>query len=211
MSPPVSSHADAVAVLRAWTPPTPGQAALRERYVSLLETEPAAMSRECRPEHLTASTLVLDEAGERVLLTLHAKSGRWFQFGGHVEPDDVTLSGAALREAVEESGLLVEDLDLDPTPVVLDAHAVPFCWPGEGVHHLDVMFAARARPGAAHTVSAESLDVAWWPIGSLPNPELEPFVALALDRLRLGPGQTSAWSASLDGGSTSAPADQPSR
>lgn len=176
-------HADALAVLRAWTPPSDDQAGLRDRYVALLEAEPAAMSRSCRPDHLTASTLVLDPAGEHVLLTLHAKSGLWFQFGGHAEPVDRTLRDAALREALEESGLSSADLALDPVPVVLDAHAVPFCWPGEGVHHLDVMFAARARAGAAHAVSEESLDVAWWPVGALPNPELERFVELALTRL----------------------------
>lgn len=206
MSPADPSHADALAVLRAWQPPTPEQATLRERYTTVLESRAEAMSRDCLPDHLTASTLVLDETAERVLLTLHAKSGRWFQLGGHVEPTDATLAGAALREALEESGLPAADLELDPSPVVLDAHDVPFCHPGEGVQHLDVMFAARARTGAAHTASHESLDVAWWPVDSLPNPELEPFVALA--RARALAAQASF---SLEGGSTSAPADQPSR
>ncbi|QBX56394.1 NUDIX domain-containing protein [Nocardioides seonyuensis] len=206
MSAASSSHADALAVLRAWTPPTPEQAQLRERYVALLERRHDAMSRDCRPDHLTASTLVLDESAERVLLTLHAKSGRWFQLGGHVEPGDSTLAGAALREALEESGLTAGDLVLDPTPVVLDAHDVPFCWPGEGVQHLDVMFVARARAGADHVLSQESLDLAWWPVDSLPNAELTPFVALAGGALAAGQA-----SLSLEGGSTSAPADHPSR
>ena len=206
MSATTPSHADALAVLGSWTPPSPEQAALRERYVALLEARPDAMSRECRPDHLTASTLVLDWAAERVLLTLHAKSGRWFQLGGHVEPGDTTLAGAALREALEESGLPTADLALDPVPVVLDAHAVPFCWPGEGVHHLDVMFVARARTGAGHARSEESLDLAWWPVDALPDPELGPFVNLAR-----AASATRQASLSLEGGSTSAPADQPSR
>ena len=40
----------------------------------------------CVPAHLTASAMVLDHAGERVLLTLHRKGGFWGQLGGHCEP-----------------------------------------------------------------------------------------------------------------------------
>ena len=199
-------HADALATLRAWVPPSPPQARLRERYVAHLLARPDALARQCRPDHLTASTLVLDAAGERVLLTLHAKSRRWFQLGGHLEPGDTTLSGGALREAVEESGLTEADLRLDRVPVVLDAHAVPFCGPDGTTHHLDVMFSATARDGAAHAVSEESLDVAWWPVDDLPNDELAPFVALALARRaeRAGAQPSSSPSAPRGGSSRAA-------
>ena len=175
-------HADALAVLRRWAPPTGEQAALRERYVALLEARPDAMGRECLPEHLTASVFVLDPAHTRVLLTHHAKAHRWFQLGGHAEPGDATLAGVALREGLEESGLAAGDLVIDPVPVALDAHAVPFCSPGSTTHHLDVMYAAVARVGAVHRVSDESLDVAWWPTDALPNAGLAPLLALALAR-----------------------------
>lgn len=192
-------HADALRVLRAWSAPSPGQDRLRDRYVAYLEQQPGAMTRECRPHHLTASMVVLDEGRTRVLLTLHAKSGRWFQLGGHAEPGDDTLAGAALREALEESGLTPADLAVSPAPVLLDEHPVPFCGPGESVHHLDVVFAAVARDGAAHQASEESLDVAWWPVDDLPDPELTAFVR-------------AAQSTSLPGGGSSrAAADQPAR
>ena len=54
--------------------------------------------------HFTASAVVVDEAGARTLLVHHAKSGNWFQPGGHIEPDDASLAEAALREAREETG-----------------------------------------------------------------------------------------------------------
>ena len=82
----------------------------------------------------TASTLVVSADRERVLLTLHAKARAWFQFGGHCEDRDVTLEDAALREAVEESG--VPDLLIDPEPVQLNPHEVPFCDPRGGVRHV---------------------------------------------------------------------------
>ncbi len=175
-------HADALTTLRSWTAPTDDQAMLRDRYVALLDSRANAMTRDCLPDHITASTLVFDEDHRRVLLTHHAKARRWFQFGGHPEPEDATLAGAALREALEESGLHRSELTLDVIPVELDAHLVPFCAPGTDVHHFDVMFAAVARAGAEHAVSEESLDVAWWPLDALPNPDLAPRVALALTR-----------------------------
>lgn len=182
-----SLHDDASRVLRAWTGPTPEQERLRTRYVRHLEAHDDGVFRGCVPDHLTASTLVLSHDGARVLLTLHGKAKRWFQFGGHLEAADRTLAGAAEREAREESGLV--GLSVDPVPVHLDEHVVPFCRPGTGdaahpVHHLDVRFVAVAAPGAEPVVSDESLDVRWWDVDTLPNPDLAELVVLS--RARFG-------------------------
>jgi 8-oxo-dGTP pyrophosphatase MutT (NUDIX family) len=201
-------HADALAVLRAWVPPTPAQSALRDRYVAHLEARPDGMTRDCYPDHLTASTLVVSPDGSHVLLTLHAKARRWFQLGGHCEDGDATLAGAAEREAVEESGLA--GLRVDPAPVQLSEHAVPFCDPRGGVRHLDVRFLAVAPEGADHAVSEESLDVRWWPVDALPDDDLTELVRLARERQSTSP-RSSAASVPSSGGSSRAAADQPSR
>jgi 8-oxo-dGTP pyrophosphatase MutT (NUDIX family) len=187
-------HADALARLESWTPPDAGQAALRDRFVAHLRRHPDGVRRGCRPDHLTASALILSADRGRVLLTLHAKAREWFQTGGHCEPGDTTLAGAALREAVEESGVL--GLTLDPVPVQLDEHAVPFCSPGGTVHHLDVRFLAVAPEEASHMTSVESLDVAWWPVDALPTeePGLLALVRLARDRLA---GQSTGSSSAI--------------
>jgi 8-oxo-dGTP pyrophosphatase MutT (NUDIX family) len=196
----VTLHADALRTLEAWRPPTDEQARLRDRYVAHLRRRADGMTRGCYPDHLTASTLVLSADGDRVLLTLHAKAGRWFQFGGHCEPGDATLAGAAEREAIEESG--ITGLRVDPAPVQLSEHAVPFCDPRGGVHHLDVRFLAVAADGDEHAVSEESLDVRWWPVTALPGDDLADLVALARARQSTSdPGGDSTWAA----------ADQPSR
>ena len=176
-------RSDARAVLAGWVPPTARDAELRERYVGLLDARPDAMERSCQPDHLTAGTLVLTPDADAVLLNHHRKADSWFAFGGHCEPGDATLAGVALREAREESGLA--DLDFDPEPLNLDEHAVEFCAPGTTVHHLDVRFLATAPRDGEHRVSAESLDVRWWPVDALPEiyPDMRRLINDAVARL----------------------------
>jgi 8-oxo-dGTP pyrophosphatase MutT (NUDIX family) len=173
---------DALEVLRGWTAPDEHQEALRREYVGYLGAHTDAMWRTAEPDHLTAGALIVSHDRDQVLLTLHAKAGRWFHTGGHCEPEDTTLAGAAAREATEESG--VSGLVVDPVPVHLDAHVVAFCTGHEQVRHLDVRFVAQAPPEAVHAVSDESLDVRWWPVADLPtdDPEMVRLVELAVAR-----------------------------
>jgi 8-oxo-dGTP pyrophosphatase MutT (NUDIX family) len=160
----VSLHADAVAVLSAWSAPDPAQDRLRRAYLRHLDTHPDAMTRGCVPDHLTGSALIVSADSTMVLLTLHARFRRWLQTGGHCE-DDATLAGAALREATEESG--VPRLVIDPVPVLLSRHEVP-CGPVRPARHLDVQFLCVAPADAVPAISAESLDLAWFPVDELP-------------------------------------------
>ncbi len=181
-------HADAKAVLAAWQAPDVEQDALRTLYLRHLVAQPTAMTRGCHPDHLTASALVMSADGARVVLTKHAKAGLWLQTGGHCEADDATLAGAALREAREESG--IADLRIDPVPLLLSRHAVPFCGPIQPAHHLDVQFLAIAPVDAAPVISDESDDLAWWPADDPPEPtdqDVRDLIAAARRRLRGSP------------------------
>ncbi len=174
-------HDAALATLLDWQAPDAGQERLRAAYVDHLRAHADGHLRSCRPHHLTASVLVVSPDATRVLLTHHRRADAWFQLGGHVEPDDASLVAAAGRELREESGLAT--YDLDPVPVQLDRHAVPFC--GDGGDHLDVRFVALADPAQPLTVTEESHDVRWWPVVALPTEEasLHELVARAAARV----------------------------
>lgn len=149
--------------LDTWAAPDEQQERLRREFLARLDDGPEALRREARPSHLTASAVVLDTSRTSVLLVLHARTGLWLQPGGHVEDSDASLAAAALREAVEETG--IPDLRLlDERPVHLERHAAP-CG---AEHHLDVRFAVLAPDGATPAVSDESLEVAWYALDALP-------------------------------------------
>jgi 8-oxo-dGTP pyrophosphatase MutT (NUDIX family) len=169
----VSLHADAVRVLKEWGAPDGDQERLRLDYLDHLSARSDGMWKACREGHITASALVVAPDSGRVLLTLHRKLRMWLQMGGHCEPEDTSLAGAALREATEESGIAGLRL-LRPEPVRLDRHHTPCAW------HLDVQYAAVAPANAVEVVSEESLDLRWYAfdeVGSVADESVERLAA----------------------------------
>ena len=185
---------DAVTRLTDLEPADAGQAELRTAYLAALADE-RAVFKDGPPAHLTASCIVFDASGERVLLTLHTKARTWLQFGGHLEPGDETLYAAAGREVREESG--IEGISIDPQIVELHRHALGPRF-GRCTEHLDVRFAGWAPAGAEPRRSEESLDVRWWPVADLPEGVVADLgVLIARGRARAGhrgspPRSTSA-------------------
>lgn len=183
--------AAAAAELTVWTPREPGQVSLRNALLSFLAARPDdACARSCVPGHLTASALVLDAPGERALLTLHPRVGKWLQLGGHCEPEDDTLVSAALREATEESG--IDGLTIDPAPLHIAVHPIT-CSLGVPTRHLDVRFLVRAPAGAEPVINDESDDLRWWRLDRLPTEdstlaELAAAAVALLERVPVVPG-----------------------
>jgi 8-oxo-dGTP pyrophosphatase MutT (NUDIX family) len=161
----VSVRQSAIALLSEWDAPSRGQDSLRHAVLAFLDARDDACLRECVPGHVTASALVLDDSGGRVLLTLHPRLGRWVQLGGHCDDADDDIVAAALREATEESG--VAGLRIAPDLVAVHVHPVT-CSLGVPTRHLDLQFAAHAPAGAQISISDESVDLRWWPTDDLP-------------------------------------------
>ena len=131
------------------------------------------LSRAEPSAHFTASAYVIDEMHPRTCLVEHAKLGRLLQPGGHVEPGDVSLEAAAMREAREETALEVELHPTAPRPFDLDIHEIPER-PGEPAHfHLDVRYLliGRGEPCAG---------AAWHEIGVSGDGSVDRLAAKAL-------------------------------
>lgn len=161
----MSVRDSAISILTDWQAPDPAQDSLRHAVLAFVQGRADACRRECVPGHVTASALVLDDSGGRVLLTLHPRLGRWVQLGGHCDDDDTDIVGAARREAIEESG--VADLRIAPGLAAVHVHPV-VCSLGVPTRHLDLQFVAHAPAGAQIAISDESDDLRWWPADALP-------------------------------------------
>ncbi|AQT81251.1 NUDIX hydrolase [Mycolicibacterium litorale] len=174
----------AIDLLTAWDAPDPGQDALRHAVLAFLYARTDACQRACAPGHITASALVVSDAADEVLLTLHPRLGRWVQLGGHCEDSDADIVAAALREATEESG--IDGLSIDAALGAIHVHPLT-CSLGVPTRHLDLQFIARAPTRAEIAISDESLDLRWWPADALPegtDPALAHLVAVGCGRAR---------------------------
>ncbi|WP_167105233.1 NUDIX hydrolase [Mycobacterium sp. DL592] len=161
----MSVRDSAIELLTGWQPPNDGQDSLRHAVLAFLDAREDSCQRSCVPGHITASALVVADTGDKVLLTLHPRLGRWVQLGGHCEPEDSDIVAAALREATEESG--IDGLSIDADLGAIHVHALT-CSLGVPTRHLDLQFIAYAPADAQIAISDESLDLRWWAPDALP-------------------------------------------
>jgi 8-oxo-dGTP pyrophosphatase MutT (NUDIX family) len=141
----------------------PGELARIDQVRRFVREHRDCFERTCLAAHVTGSAFVLSPDHRSVLLTHHAKLGRWLQLGGHADGEADPFA-VALREAREESGLrdfalLVEERA--PLPLDVDVHEIP-ARPDEPPHlHLDIRYLLVAAPGQSPVRSEESRDLRW--------------------------------------------------
>jgi 8-oxo-dGTP pyrophosphatase MutT (NUDIX family) len=154
-------QAPAVAdLVRGFDNPTDGQALKScELILRLLECCPEPFSRHhFTPGHITGTGLVLAPDRERILLVHHRRLNRWLLPGGHVEPDDTSISEAARREVVEETGVVLLP---GAAPLIgADVHGIPSNGREPCHLHHGLLFQFGATSDALQ-VSPESRAVTW--------------------------------------------------
>lgn len=167
-----------------WVPRSEAQSRTRADFLDRLAAGSPVLARAPLATHVTASLFLFDLSMGRVLLCHHRKGDFWVQPGGHLEPEDRTIEGAAIREAVEETGLPREVI-ASVVMVDLDHHALNAGF-GRCRSHLDVGFAGTADPDVPLVLSAESRDLQWFRVDDLPAnlaPGLGARLGQILDRL----------------------------
>ncbi|UED83276.1 NUDIX hydrolase [Streptomyces profundus] len=126
-------------------------------------------SRKTFPLHVTAGAVLVNDTGN-VLLIHHNGTGRWLTPGGHLEPGDTHLMGAALRELAEETGIDTGVVAMLNEPVHIDVHPIPSNPArGEPEHqHADVRYLLRATGDVDTVLQREEVSGAEWrPVGAL--------------------------------------------
>ncbi len=113
--------------------------------------------------HVTGSAFVVNAAGTHTLLLHHAKLNRWVQPGGHLDAADASPAHGALREATEETGILLLSLH-SQSLFDVDVHAIPARnknGMNEAAHlHYDARYLVIADENKVQ-ISDESLGFRW--------------------------------------------------
>ena len=134
----------------------------------------------------TVSVIAYDDA-DRVLLVRHAEGGDWSTPGGMIEPYEIPAD-AAVREAWEETGLLVE---LTGLIGVFGGRSCTSTYAnGDTLSWVSSVFSAKPIGGSLRPDGEETLDVRWFSRDDVKRVRCKPHVALFLD---------AAWSADRRG------------
>jgi 8-oxo-dGTP pyrophosphatase MutT (NUDIX family) len=171
---------DVVDLLRLHVAADEREEADRNAMLHLANELDDPLSRDEPSAHFTASAFVIDGDFGHTCLVQHVKLGRLLQPGGHIEATDVSVEAAALREAHEETELVVELHPAAPRPFDLDIHQIPER-PGEPAHfHLDIRYLV---VGCGDPCDG----AAWYQLGSAGDESVARLVAKALRYRSPGP------------------------
>lgn len=90
--------------LNEYIPFNEQEAADKDIMLKLLETDVDIFTRENKQAHFTASSWIVNETGNKVLMVYHNIYDSWSWSGGHADGEEDLLA-VAIREAQEETGI----------------------------------------------------------------------------------------------------------
>lgn len=139
----------------------------RHEFIDFVTRNTELLGRENKKGHITASAWIVNEEHTKALFTHHRKLDAWFQLGGHTDLDEYPLD-AALREAMEESGL--NSIHIKAQSLFdLDVHAIPERNDEPEHNHYDIRYFFVADDEEPLMVSSESKDLKWIPLQDIPQ------------------------------------------
>lgn len=126
------------------------------RFLQVVPTLPDPFNEEAGLLHVTASAIVVSDAGDKTALHLHKRLGIWLQPGGHIEAGEMPADGA-LREAIEEIGVPARHQADGGLFMHIDVHPGP-----RGHTHFDLRYLVRSPEVAPVPGEGESPVVGWF-------------------------------------------------
>ncbi|MCK9896718.1 NUDIX hydrolase [Frankia sp. AgB32] len=165
-----------ISLVRDYLVAYPAEAEALTPLLDLASASSPVTARTTLPGHVTCGAVVVDTTF-RVLQIHHRVLDRWLFPGGHVEREDATLAGAALRELAEETGVHPSTArPLRELPMDIDVHVIPENPArAEPEHtHYDFRFVFQIQrshsPGTVDLRLDEVTDHRWLPVADLPGP-----------------------------------------
>ncbi|MCM3920298.1 NUDIX domain-containing protein [Frankia sp. AiPs1] len=165
------SDSDIARALSTYIERYPDEATLLAEPLLLLSQGRGFASRRTLPMHVTAGALLVrsdGHGGAEILLIEHRAYGITLQPGGHLEPTDTTLIGAAVRELTEETGVDPDTvIPASQTPAYIEYGQVP-ARPTKDEpdhYHLDIGYAfTTAYAEVGRIQESEVHGAAWYPL-----------------------------------------------
>lgn len=155
------------------------------QFLDLLDNS-RCFYRDCFPGHITGSALLLNVAGDQILMNHHKSLNMWLAFGGHADGEEDILS-VAIRETIEESGITAFK-PVTTDFIEIDIHPIPENPKrSEPEHmHYDIAYVMQMTADQQPVVSDESAKLQWMAFDEAleavkSNPEMIRFINKARD------------------------------
>jgi 8-oxo-dGTP pyrophosphatase MutT (NUDIX family) len=156
----IMTRLESLHVLYRYSPACDAEQRFKDDMILFLSTYENCYERTLTIGHFTASAWLINKAGDKALLTHHAKLNQWFQLGGHCDGNPNTLE-VAFKEAQEESGIhhivpvSIEIFDID-------IHLIPENKKEKAHYHYDIRYLLQVMSDEEIVVSTESHALDWF-------------------------------------------------